>query len=365
MKRILLVSGSLDMGGVESVVMQIVRLSDKKEFSFDILVYGNRSYYYEKEAIEVGCNILRIPEPRRHYLSYYHSLKKILKNYGPYDIVHSHIFFNSSIVMMAAKRSGVPLCIAHSHSIKRQYDDQIIKKVAYGIMRILLKKYTDKFVACSKQAGEYVFGKDGFNKKGIVIFNPINIEKFAFSQKSRNKIRRELKISEDEFVVGQVGRLASVKNQKFLLEVFEQLCYKRDSKLLLVGDGELRFELEKYAEKLGIKNKVRFTGSCSDVSDFLSAMDCFVMTSKHEGFGIVLIEAMANGLNCICETNAIVCEIKEIEYCQTITGFNVDDWCNMLITSLGRDKKMKYRNEKLKKFNTHTFLKNLNDLYLN
>lgn len=89
------------------------------------------------------------------------------------------------------------------------------------------------------------------------------------------------------------------------------------------------------------------------------------MTSKHEGFGIVLIEAMANGLNCICETNAIVDEIKEIEYCQTVTGFNVDDWCKALSTSLERDEKMKYRNEELKKFNTHAFLKNLNDLYLN
>lgn len=125
----MLVVGSLNVGGLQKVAMEIVRCCSNQEFSFDFLVYGNEKYDYEEEAINLGCKIIRIPKPGYRYLRYYRNLKVVMKENGPYDIVHSHVYFNSSLVVFAAKRVNVPITVAHSHSIKRENDDRVIKKL--------------------------------------------------------------------------------------------------------------------------------------------------------------------------------------------------------------------------------------------
>lgn len=363
MKKVLLVVGSLNVGGLQKVAMEIVRICDPKEFSFDFLVYGEENFDYEQEVIELGCKVIRIPKPSKNYLRYYHNLKSVILNNGPYDIVHSHVYFNSAIVMKAAKKCDVACCISHSHSIARPNDTMLKKKIVYRVMRTYFKLYTDKYCACSKAAGENVFGREEFSKKGLVIVNPVNISQFQFNFKARNIIRKELNVKDSQLVIGNVGRIVPGKNIQFLIEIM--CCYNKGNVvLLLVGDGEDRKNIENLAKQKGVFTNIRFVGTRNNVSDYLSAMDIFVMPSKHEGLGIVLIEAMANGLPCVYEKNAIVDEISQISYGYPMEGFNVREWKNK-IDEVILNKRMDYEvvEKKLFHFSEVEFCKQIKNLY--
>lgn len=129
--------------------------------------------------------------------------------------------------------------------------------------------------------------------------NAIDLERFKFDKEARNAIRREFNI-EDKLIIGHVGRLNYVKNHKFLIDVFYEIQkLNKDSVLLIVGDGEEREAIEQKAKKLGIENKVIFTGTRTDTESLMSAMDIMVFPSLHEGLPVVLIEAQATKLPCL------------------------------------------------------------------
>ena len=152
--------------------------------------------------------------------------------------------------------------------------------------------------ACSKGAGEWLYGKN--NNRVVIIKNAIDIERFAFNLAHRNKIRQQYKIT-DEFVIGHSGRLSHQKNHKFLLQIFNEILkINSKSRLLLVGDGELREELINLANDLAIQEKIIFAGNKKNVNEYYSAMDVFVLPSFFEGLSVSLLEAQCNGLHCIC-----------------------------------------------------------------
>lgn len=365
MIHILQVVGSLRIGGLETVAMNCMRYADTTEYQFDFLVFGEQVGDYEAEAIECGCNVIHIPAPGKSYRAYYKKLCEVMKH-GKYDIVHSHVFFNSGIVLLAAKKCGVPVRIAHAHSVKRKSDKGIRKAVFQTVMRKLLVKYATKFCACSKQAGEYVFSKEAFEEKGMVLPNCIDVSKFAFSEENRKRIRRELSINENAVVIGQVGHLTQAKNQKFLLDLFSEFLKTNPAAmLLLVGDGELRNELETQIASLGIDKSVRLTGTRSDIGALLSAMDVYVCTSTNEGFGITLLEAKANGLPCVIEEETLVDEIQELNHNHIVKGFNnVRLWLERIEEALREE-----RNQNIaysvasSKFNSANLQDNLKKLY--
>lgn len=362
-RRILLVTGSLDIGGLENVAMDIVRYSDKSKMCFDFLVYGQKEFYYQKEAEELGCHILRIPSPQDGYLKFYKNLKYIISKNGPYAIVHSHTYFNSGLVVMAAKKVNVPCCISHSHSIERPGDRKAIKKIVYTFYRFLLRRYSDKLCACSQSAGEYVFGKKIFEQKGIVISNPIDLEKFAYSKHDREQLRKKFNIDAHSIILGNVGRVVSGKNQRFLIDIMKILNNEKYT-LLLVGDGPQREQLENYARKQGVSKKIIFAGEQKNIRPYLSAMDVFLMSSKHEGLGIVLIEAMANGLPCIYEDSAIVDEIKKLPYGFAVEGFDAGEWIKKIdeVKGLGKSSSEKIK-ENLKEYDVKKLRNMIEKLY--
>ncbi len=365
MKRVLQITGSLKIGGLETVAVNCMKYADTSKYEFDFLVYGELIGEFEEEVKQYGCRVIHLLSPQNGYIKFYKNFKKILKEYGPYDIIHSHTYFNSAIPIIIAKKMGVLYCIAHAHSIKRESDNTLKKKVAYLFMRYLLNNYADKFCSCSKEAGEWVFGKVGFAKKGMILPNMIEFEKFTYSTIYRNDIRREFDISLDEFVIGCVGRLSEVKNYHFLLDVFALYRKERGGILMIIGDGELRDDLIAYAEKLQVKNFVKFTGGRRDVFKILSAMDVFVLPSKHEGLGIVLLEAMASGLRCVVNKEAIVEAVTKLEFCNCVDGWNIELWVeeinNIRNQIMGRNE---YTIEKiLREYSIDEFEKKINILY--
>ena len=183
-----------------------------------------------------------------------------------------------------------------------KFSDTKIKSFRNGILSLPCRFISDGLVACSIDAGKALFGK-AFKRKGKVIHNAINTETFAYNEQVRFEMQKKLGLT-DSYVVGHVGNMTPQKNHMFLLDVFrEVLRIKPNAKLLLIGDGYLRTQIEKKIEQLGLTQHVLLLGVKSDVFLYFNAMDAFLFPSLFEGLGIVLVEAQMNGLRCVYSDN--------------------------------------------------------------
>ena len=290
------VIGNAVAGGVESVIMNLYKNIDRDKIQFDFFVEQPSTIIDEIEIKKMGGNIIIIPSYKRP-LHYIKELAKLFRE-GDYDIVHSNMNALSVFTLKAAKKAGVKIRIAHSHSTsnKKEWLRNIIK----NMLKLFSKKYATHYFACSELAGRWLFGNKIFNEGKIeLINNAIDLEKFAFNENVRKQIRKEYNI-EDKFVIGHIGRFVEQKNHKFLIDLFNEVQKKYlNAILLLVGDGPLFDKIKQYVDKLGLTEKVIFTGVQKDTSKFYQAMDSFVLPSLYEGLPVVGIEAQANGLPCL------------------------------------------------------------------
>ena len=299
MKKVLIICGALRIGGAEKVAYQIGKYRDQSKYRTDYVVFGNDVGEYEQELLECGCLIFHMPSPGEGYGQFIRNIRGLIREHH-YDVVHCHTMFNSGLVLHIAKREGVPVRIAHSHTIRSQKNMGFAKEIYQSLMRQLIRKDATDFAACGKDAGYWLYGKDFFEKHGVLILNGINVREFRYSQEFRTKIRESLRISEDAFVIGHAGHMFAVKNQIFLIRMLPDILKKRaDTVLLLLGDGEDRGMLKEEVKKLGLEDHVIMTGNVSNVNEYLSAMDIFAFPSLYEGMPLSMIEVQSNGLPCI------------------------------------------------------------------
>ena len=293
--RVVHVIGSVCKGGVESVVFNYYKFIDRTKVQFDFVVDDDSPCEIPDEILNLGCRVYKIP-PYTKLLAYIKALKKIFIE-NDYKIVHSHMNTLSVFTLYAAKKAGVPIRIAHNHSTagKGEFKRNLVKYA----LRPFAKLYPTHLFACSEYSGRWLFGIKEFNKGKVTVFNnAIDTSLFLFNEDMRSKVRCDLGI-EDKFVIGHVGRFMTQKNHSFLIDVFNEI-HKRDKKsvLLLVGDGELRTQIEEKVKALNLQDYVVFTGSRNNVHELYQAMDVFVLPSLYEGLGMVAVEAQAAGLPC-------------------------------------------------------------------
>lgn len=281
----------MNRGGVETVAMNILRHIDNNRFSFVFLCAEGKKYDYEDELIALGAKIIRAPGPRDAGLMTYLKNFKRIVNSENIDIVHAHN--HSMYPLIAATYSGVKSRIYHSHTTGVESSGGLGKQFHIYLSKLIINILSTDRVACGIEAGKYMFGDRPF----MTFHNGIILEDFYFSIDNRRMIRRDYNISDSAIVIGHIGRMVPVKNQKFVIEIFkEYLKLKTNSYLLLVGNGEQKVENEEYAKKHMVEGKVKFLGSRGDVNALYSAMDLFILPSMSEGLPVTLIEAQANGL---------------------------------------------------------------------
>ncbi len=307
--HILHVLGGVNLGGAESRIMDLYRHMDRDRIQFDFLVHTDEKGYYEEEIARLGGKIFRIPRFRLYnFFSYKRAVKAFFAAHSEFQVVQGHMTSTAAVYLPIAKRTGVPVTIAHARSAGV---DKGIKGIVTRFMRRNLSQKADYLFACSGMAALSVFGKSAVEQgKTVFIPNAVETSLFAYNEKKREEMRRKLGL-EDNYVIGHVGRFHYAKNHEYLLQVFAQLCeYGQstpgqqgesvpDYTLILIGEGGGMDAVKRFAEELGIRDRVHFLGNRSHIYDYYQAMDYFVYPSRYEGLPGAVIEAQTAGLRCL------------------------------------------------------------------
>lgn len=291
--RVLHVIGVMDRGGAETMIMNLYRAIDRSRFQFGFVVHTQAEGAYDREIRALGGAIYHCPRfTGKNYRAYRDWWRSFLAQEGQaYEIVHGHIGSTAPIYLDCARRAGKHT-IAHSHNTNGKVN---AKEILYRLLSARVRGRAEHYLACSVPAGIDRFGK---GIRFSVWNNAIQAERYTYSEETRTHLRDQLQIG-GALLVGHVGRFAPQKNHSFLLEIFAEIRAKTDAKLLLVGDGPLRGEIEEKAAALGLREDVIFTGVRSDVDALMQAMDVFVFPSFYEGLPVTMVEAQAAGLPCL------------------------------------------------------------------
>jgi glycosyltransferase involved in cell wall biosynthesis len=308
--RILHVLGMMERGGAETWLMHILRMINRDRYQMDFLVHITEPQEYDDEIRALGSDVILCPHIRQP-LRYARDFLRVLKEHGPYDVVHSHVHQYSGLVLRLAKRAGVPVRIAHSHldASASEAHASLPRRAYLGLMRHWIARNMTTGLSVSNQAASDLFGSGwARDPRHQMLFCGIAMEPFT-QPVCRAAIRAEFGIPEDAFVIGHVGRFTEQKNHVFLLAIAAELLTREPrARFLLIGDGELRAAMQKEAARLGIMDRVIFAGLRPDVPRvMLGAMDVFLLPSLYEGLPLVLMEAQAAGLPSIF-SDTISCE---------------------------------------------------------
>lgn len=293
-KRILQVVGAMNRAGTETMLMNIYRALDHSKIQFDFISYSNQEAHYDKEIKELGGRIFRVTKSNS-----VKELYQIINKFGPYTAVHSHTLFHCGIANLAALLAGVKTRIAHAHTT---LDDNkhFIRKAYIFTMKQLIHNVSTNLLACSNEAGKYLYGEKGLRKKKYSYFpNIVDYSPFIVDLQNDAQNFKQKEGLTNKLVIGHIGRFIKAKNHHFLLKVLKHMLINNPKVcLLLVGNGDLRKTIEEEANIHGVYEHIRFVGVREDIPVLLQSMDAFVFPSLYEGLGLVLLEAQASGIRC-------------------------------------------------------------------
>ena len=283
--RILHVIGRMDLGGAETLIMNLYRHIDRNNVQFDFVENTEKAAAFDSEIRSLGGRIYHCP----HYNG---------KNHFAYV----------------------------------KWWDRFFKEHA-----------ADRFFACSRAAGIDRYGKKvgADPERCIVLHNSIDTKHFAYDPRLRAETRAKLNVSDEELLIGHIGRFVPQKNHTFLIDIFSEVCkIHENSKLLLLGKEDAAQTVRRKVETLGLTDRVIFAGVQNDTSPYYQAMDVFVLPSVYEGFGIVNLEAQCSGLPCvISDTVAPECVLAEdlVTICSLSAG--KDRWAECILSLIGTERR--------------------------
>lgn len=290
-------------GGIQNVILNITKYL-KNDFVFDAIVFNKNEQLYDNEFKKLGGMIYSIPHYdgkinffRRldfyiRYIRIYLNVRKIIKNNGPYIAVHCNNSFESGIIVKVAKKLNIPNRIVHVHTSGYVGPkSNCVRQLYEKYYKILIEKYATKKIACSRNAGEFLYLD--MNQNFEVIPNGVDLEKFnhfCYKKKKSCEIR-----------LIQIGQYCINKNQEFSIDLLYMLLNEGyNVSLKLIGFGEYINNLKKQISRLKISHdRIEFFPSNYSIPDALSDSDVLLLPSLSEGFAIVAIEAQAMGVPCI------------------------------------------------------------------
>lgn len=343
MIRILNVFTILNRGGAETMVMNYYRSIDRSQIQFDFLVHRSEEGAYEQEIKSLGGRIYRLPAlSLRNIPQYIQAVRCFFDEHPEYRHLHGHCSELGYFIYKEASKRGIPFIAAHAHNTPTRGD---IKTPVRNVLKRLIRPYLTHTLGCSQAASNWLFGKE-IAANSYLLNNAIDVSTYRFNEQIRKETRISLGIT-DEVVLGNVSRFCKQKNHHFLIDVFADFVKKvPHSKLVLVGTGELKDEIERLVADKGLTNRVLFLGSRIDVSNLLMAMDVFFFPSFFEGLSVAMVEAQAAGLNIVTSTG-VTSDIVLVKDAVRFLSLEkpISEWVNMLITQSVNRNRMLYNEE--------------------
>lgn len=253
---------------------------------------------YEEEVRALGIRIHRLPLSEGK-VAWFGRFRRLLRDEGPFLVVHSHATpYFAAPTLAAAKREGVPVRIAHSHSARSQGEDYALRyRGARRIAMLWLNRVATRKIGITEAAVEEIAGPNWrTDATASVLIYGFDFGRYRNAGERAKLLRQKLGMADDAPVVGHVGRFDRVKNHTFLVDAFAAAVERvPGAQLVLVGKGPLCESVRAKVQSLGFCNRVRFAGTTDDVPAFMAMFDLFVLPSFSEGLGIVAVEAQAAG----------------------------------------------------------------------
>lgn len=294
--RVAHVMGKMVGGGVEQVVMNYYRHIDRTRVQFDFIVDEDSTLVPREEIESLGGRVFIVP-PYQKPIAYQKALIELFYEHG-WKVVHSHENTLSVFPLHAAKRAYVPVRIAHSHATAGK--GEFARSVMKYVLRPFANLYPTHRLACSRYAGEWLFGENPFD----ILVNAFDVDGFRFSESARKRFREAHGIDRAAVLFGHAGRFAPPKNQARLIRIYAKVADQRpETMLVLAGQGPDLHTCRELAKELNIDDRVVFPGQIHDMSEFYSGIDMFLLPSTYEGLGLALVEAQAAGLPCLASSS--------------------------------------------------------------
>lgn len=315
-----------NLGGIETYLYKLYKNIDTTKVRFDFLTTKDEDVYFKNEFTEMGSRFYPITSRSENPIKNRKELKELFLR-EKFDIIHCHMnsLSYSAPIFIGVKTNNNIIV----HSRNAQAPKSVVTRILHNVNSIFLPKKQIEMLSVSDFAGQWMFGEKA---DFTVINNGVDIGRFKYNESSRRKIRSELDL-DNKFCVIHVGAFRTQKNHMFLLETFRYILkFKRNSRLLLVGAGNLSSEIESKANELGIRDKIIIVGNRSDVPDLLSGADAFLFPSFYEGFPNAVLEAQTSGLPCLI-SDTITKEVLINSNCSNLSlNKSPREWAGKLLS---------------------------------
>lgn len=300
---LIILPGDIEFRGIQVFFFNIIEKMCLDNISIDIYFGGS---CVREEILEtllrqnVGVYVGELDfHTKRSYLQYKNDIIKLMQ-IKEYNCIHinSGIPKFNAVALQIAKKENIVTRIVHSHSA-HNCKRSLFKRVYKRFLQIKINYLATDWIACSKEAGDWMYGESFMEKKGIILNNGIDIKKYIFSSEKREFMRKKYDL-ENMHIILHVGAFNRAKNQSFLVNVFSQIRSRDEkAKLIMIGTGEKQEEIKSIVRTLGLDKDVIFINETSCVENYMQMADLFILPSTFEGLGIVNIEAQAAGLRCL------------------------------------------------------------------
>lgn len=304
--RVLQLITSLDRGGAENHLYALLTHADRRRFQMDVAVLrGDGELTPQFRAAGIAVHHIRA-----HGQLDLGALERIvsLVRAQRYQVVHSHLFRADLYSALSAGRMGPdrPRLVSTRHN-----DDRFFLNPFVGIVHWWLSGSLDMIIAISDHVARFTIARGVQDRRKVRrVYHGLDTDDARERERERLRLRAELGVGADDFLVGNVGRLAPQKGQRHLVSAMPALLSRvPGAHLAIVGGGDLEPVLRALARELGVQERVHLLGARRDARAFMHAADAFAMPSIWEGFGIVLLEAMAAGLPIVASRVATIPEV--------------------------------------------------------
>lgn len=332
-------------GGIQAVQVNALQHMDLSSIHMDIVVSEDDTSLFDEQLCALGVEKIvtldkQYANPGRRVVANIFAFKDLMKR-GDYDVVHLNVCHGVELIYCFwAWFYRVPVRIVHcrNNDIGAGDRSRIIKVLCHNICKRVFRSCATIRLANSALAASWLYTKRDVSRHRVrILRNGIDACRYVFDPSIRERVRQELNIK-DKLVVGHVGHFNYQKNHEFLLTIFKEIVtIKKTATLLLVGTGERQRQIEMLAQEYGISDHIIFYGLTHDIPAIMMAMDAFVLPSRFEGFGNVLIEAQACGLKCFASNVVIP---REVQITDNVTwidlGQSAKDWAVRILRETGR-----------------------------